>query len=449
LKVLLVSGNRESSPEPPFPLGCAYLASAMREHGHEVACLDLLFEKDPGSALEGAISDARPDVIGLGMRNLDLLTFPEVHSEVGSYAGYVERIRSMTGAPVVLGGSGFSLAPREILAAVGGDVGIAGEGEVALPALIAAIRLAGGKVPADMMGSVLGSPPGVDIDLIHPDYDSFDVARYYSEGGGGTVQTRRGCNLGCTYCTYPLLEGRRLRMRSPEGVAGEMALLRDRYGIEHVTIVDSVLNHPESHAMGVAAALARLDPQVRWTAYFHPAMRDPGFLGAMRESGCEGLDVGADSLSDPVLERMGKGVTAREVIAFSDACRTAGLRFNLSLLFGAPGETPATLEETIANVGRCDPDSMTASIGVRLYPGAPICDDLVREGLVDASAVGIETLYYLSEPVRDVLVERLEEASRADKRWIIPGLGVNYNPRFFRRLRRHGRRGPIWHLVGE
>ncbi len=446
MDVLIISGNRESSPEPPYPLGCAYIAAVLKEKGHAVEALDLLFEAEPARAIEEKAG--RADVVALSMRNLDLLTFPEMKSEVPAYAGYVERIRAVTAAPVVMGGSGFSLAPEPCLEAVGADVGIAGEAEEALPALLERIRLAGG-VPDDVRGKVLRSQPGVSLDLVRPDFEAFDVRRYYEEGSSATVQTRRGCSLGCSYCSYPLLEGTRVRTRDPGGVAAEMALLRERYGVEHVTFVDSVFNRPEEHAIGVAEAVGRLDPPMRWTAFFHPLSRRPDFFRMVRDAGCEGLDLGVDSLSDPVLEAMNKGFRAQDVVAFCDGCRAAGLRFNLSLLFGAPGETTRSVDETIECVERCDPDSVTCGIGVRLYPGSRVTRELVRSGEVGGEAVGLETLYYLSEGVRDALVDMLGRVAERSNRWIIPGLHKNYNPRYIKRLRKHGRKGPIWHLVGS
>jgi len=448
VKVLLISGNRESSPEPPYPLGCAYLASALSDQGHEVRSLDLLFEKDPGEAIDASITDMSPDIVGLSMRNLDLLTFPQKRSEVPAYAEYVSRIRTLTRAPIVAGGSGFSLAPEACLAAIGADVGVAGEGEVAFPALLTKIRLSGGQLPGNLKGQVLRTPPGVDLARIRPDFDAFDMRRYYAEGSGGSVQTRRGCNLGCSYCSYPLLEGSKVRRRPAEDVASEMAMLRDQYGVEHVTIVDSVFNSPENHAIAVAEAIGKLDPPVKWTAFFHPVFKDPGFFRLIKEAGCEGLDMGVDSLSDSVLRQMRKGFTGRDVISFSDGCRTAGLKFNLSMLFGAPGETEETIEETIECIERCDPDSVTCGIGVRLYPDARVSEELIRDGVIRAQDVGLETLYFVSEEAKDILLDRLREIADNDRRWIIPGLGKNYNPRFFKRLRKHGRRGPIWHLVG-
>jgi radical SAM superfamily enzyme YgiQ (UPF0313 family) len=448
VKVLLVSGNRESSPEPPYPLGCAYLVTALRDSGHEVHGLDLLFEKEPLEALADAVRAVDPDVVGLSMRNLDLLTFPDYRSEVPIYRSYVERIRQEARSPIVMGGPGFSLAPESCLAAVGADAGIAGEAEVALPALLTRIRHYGGLAGEDR-GRVLRAPPGVDLDRIEPDHEVFDIRRYNEEGSGGSLQTRRGCHLPCSYCSYPLLEGRRVRTRDTDLVAAEVARMRDEHGVEHVTFVDSVFNEPEDHAIGVATAMDGLRPRVRWTAFFHPVFHDPRFFDLLVRSGCEGVDLGADSLSPTVLRRLRKGFTPEQAVAFCDGCRKAGLKLNVSLLFGAPGETDETIAQTFDAVDRCDPDSVTAGIGIRLYPGARVTRELVEDGRVDPSEVGAETVYYVSEHVQETLIHTISEAARRDRRWIVPGLGVNYNPRFLQRLRKHGRKGPVWHLVSR
>jgi radical SAM superfamily enzyme YgiQ (UPF0313 family) len=445
LRVLLISGNREASPEPPYPLGCAYLVTALRDSGHEVHGLDLLFEKEPLAAIGAAVRAVKPEAVGLSMRNLDLLTFPEHRSEVPLFRSYVDGIRALTDVPIIMGGPGFSLVAESCLEAVGADVGVAGEGEVALPALLNKIRLEGG-VSASLRGTVIRTKPGVDLDSIVPDLEVFDMKRYYEEGAGGSLQSRRGCNLPCSYCSYPLLEGRKVRTRSGASTSAEVRRLM-AMGIDHVTFVDSVINQPESHAIEVAEALTGIG--VKWTAFFHPAFEDPRLFTALRESGCEGLDLGCDSLSEPVLARMRKGFVPGEAVAFSDGCRTAGLKFNISLLFGAPGETEQTVRETIECVDRCDPDSVTVGIGVRLYPGARVTEELIASGEMERGDVGVETVYFVSEEVRDTLVDTLAQVASADRRWIIPGLKVNYNPRFFKRMRKHGTKGPIWHLVGR
>src|SRR5260370_26496231 len=67
-KVLLVSANRCITPEPVFPLGLAYLNAALRQSGHETTWLDLLID---GDRFETVLSETRPDLVGISVRNID------------------------------------------------------------------------------------------------------------------------------------------------------------------------------------------------------------------------------------------------------------------------------------------------------------------------------------------------------------------------------------------
>ena len=71
--------------------------------------------------------EARLAVVLVSIRNLDNVTWPVSRS-------YVDGVREVVGlcrdrAVVVLGGSGFSLEPRALLAATGAHCGVVGEGE--------------------------------------------------------------------------------------------------------------------------------------------------------------------------------------------------------------------------------------------------------------------------------------------------------------------------------
>ena len=75
-RVLLVSPNREGSPELAPPVGLAHLAGASRAGGIEPRILDLLVEDDPDGALGAAVDAFDPHVIGLGVRNIDTTAYP-------------------------------------------------------------------------------------------------------------------------------------------------------------------------------------------------------------------------------------------------------------------------------------------------------------------------------------------------------------------------------------
>src|SRR5512135_3458620 len=77
MRVLIVSTNREKLPDPVAPLGAAYVAAAVRNAGHEVKFLDLQFMPDMVVALKEACRIFRPQVVGLSIRNVDNVAFPQ------------------------------------------------------------------------------------------------------------------------------------------------------------------------------------------------------------------------------------------------------------------------------------------------------------------------------------------------------------------------------------
>lgn len=134
MKLLLVSANRERSPYPVFPLGLAFLATPLKQAGHKLAVLDLCFEAEPLAALQAALVAEQPEVVIISLRNLDNVTWPDARSYLSGLTDLVTVCKGK--ATVVVGGSGFSLMPLEVLATCGADIGLVGEGEEQLPLLL-------------------------------------------------------------------------------------------------------------------------------------------------------------------------------------------------------------------------------------------------------------------------------------------------------------------------
>ena len=84
MRVLLVSANREQLPSPVVPLGLLYVAAAVRD-AHEVELVDLCFADDPIHTIQERVAGFRPDVVGLGLRNLHDNTYGSSEPLLGYY----------------------------------------------------------------------------------------------------------------------------------------------------------------------------------------------------------------------------------------------------------------------------------------------------------------------------------------------------------------------------
>lgn len=409
-RVLLASTNRERQPMPVVPNGVACVASALDEAGCDVRVLDLCFARDPIAAAREAARAHRPDVIGVSVRNIDNSDLVALRHYTPEAAGMLRALRE--GAPeaaVIAGGAAFGVAPDALFRELGVDYAVAGDGERATVAVVEA--LAAGRAPGAIPGIVRRDGDGVaftapastaDIDALPPArlHHWLDLRAYERRGGTVPIQTKRGCVFKCIYCTYLNVEGWGYRLREPERVADEIAELARDARVRHFEFVDSTFNSPPRHAAAVCEAIARRGLRLSLdTTNFTPASVPPWLLPEMRRAGFRWLGITAESASDPVLERLGKGFDAARLHEVAESVERAGIGVLWIFLVGGPGETAETLEETLRfAAGRmARGDAVYLTVGLRIYPGTMLHRIAIDEGVVPADDPLLLPRFYFSE----------------------------------------------------
>lgn len=457
MRVLLVSANREAIPDPIFPLGLAYIAAATQAAGHQVSVADLCFGHAPIKKLQQHLHTFKPDVIGLSIRNVDNAAYPLTVDYLATHREVIDAIREHSSATLVLGGSGFSILPEAYMQALGADYGVRGEGEQAFVALLDALK---NHYPAGTIAGVLARNH-LSVDGLHvqtpantnpgwgnallPARRLFDYARYVRRGGSGNIQTKRGCVFKCSYCTYPLLEGNRFRLRDARDVVDEIEnLLRD-YGQHPLFFVDSILNFPRGHVEGICEEILRRKLTLRWSCYATPVKLDRRQAQLMAQAGCEGIELGTDAVDDEQLKRLGKSFDAATVFRANRHCLEAGLRVCHTLIFGGPGETESSIRNTCRAMHTMRPTAVVAMTGVRVYPGTPLAAQLLANG--EDSDIGLTPTFYIEPAVKDFLPGYLQQQARAGGHWVLPGMEPPLLPISQRILRTLGISGPLWRLL--
>lgn len=447
MRLLLISANRERCPYPVFPIGLAFLAGPLEQAGHQLSALDLCFESDPVGSVAAALDAHAPEAVIVSLRNLDNVTWPDSVSYLSYLTGLVQVCKGR--ATVILGGSGFSLMPREILAASGADYGVVGEGEELLPRLLDC--LLSGTYPGDLPGVVL---PDADFRPSHtiasigtPDRKLFDVARYLREGGMANLQTKRGCPFGCVYCTYPLLEGQRIRLRPVDAIITEIRELVETYGVTYLYFVDDIFNYPAEFAAQLCSAMIMAGIKVNWSAFINPDFITPELLGLMQRAGCDAVEFGTDSGSPVMLKNLKKSFTIEQVSAASRLCHDAGLDFAHYMLFGGPGETEETVRQSFRLMDELAPTAVIAMTGIRIYPGTPLYHTALDEGVITPSTDLLQPTFYLSPFVRERLAGLVTAEAMQRRNWIVPGLEVNISPAMLEAMRVFAVRGPLWKQI--
>lgn len=439
MRVAFVSGNREKLPDAVIPLGILWVAASLPDR-HPKIVLDLCFEDAPLEFLGDRLRDFAPDLVAVGMRNIQSADYSGTADTIAYYEQLLAGIRALTSAPIVMGGSGFSVMPAELMRRLRPDYGISGEAEKSFPALVDALEsgagLSGiGNLHRFVGGELVSNPPDalfLDMDALpFPDRSLVDP-RHYAEYGIEGVQTKRGCPLRCEYCTYPIIEGRVGRTRAPSVVVDELtSILADQPDLKHVFFVDSVFNLPRAHAKAVCREMIDREVKIPWTCYANPLGFDAELAKLMAAAGCAGMEVGADSGSDRLLDALGKGFTTAQIRSLSRLAKEEGIPDCHTFLLGTPGEDFDDVQRTLEFIIDLDPFSAILMAWVDDY-----------EALDPALAVERRKL-------RESVLELLDARKSEFPWWSIPSLGVNYDPALFALLRKRGFHGPLWqHIRG-
>ena len=392
MRVLFLAVNTEEEPYPVYPLGLSVMAAAVSAAGHATRVCDALFSPNFHADIAADIADFQPDVIGLSLRNIDNVdSFTvEAHWTLDNLRNTCAFARRLTSVPLVLGGPGFSLMPQAVLAHCGADYGIAGEGEKAFLALLAALEA--GAPPAK---GLLSRQTASGTQGWGRAWDDCPLrARYAEVSGVVCLQSKRGCPHACAYCSYPILEGRRIRPRDPDEVADEILFLQRTATFSELFFTDAVFNDPDGRWLELAEAMLRRGIRVPWTAFFQPHGLEKDQLALCAATGLKALELGADAAADATLAGLDKHFDFAEVARSAELCRALDLPTAMYVMFCGPGENEKSLVEGARNLARFPDSVIFAFLGVRLYPGTPLHNRAVAEGSVSSAQSCLNPVFY-------------------------------------------------------
>jgi anaerobic magnesium-protoporphyrin IX monomethyl ester cyclase len=424
MRILLIQAvSTHDCGELVFPLGLARLAAAIGS-GHEVRGLDLNLNPYPWPELVRTLHAFKPQLMAVSFRNLDPLA--------GNLLSFVPHLKTLAAllkqhspeATLILGGSGFTLFAKRLMQELPEvDLGFWGEADMVFPRLIQGLA-APGTIPGTLWrrddGSIeenRAAPPCQELDALPlPDWRMFDPSRYqelnqYVAFMG--VETKRGCANNCQYCLYPVLQGRRLRLRSPGRVVDELEILRDTYNIRLVHFTDPVVNQPAEHLRSICREILRRRLEIGWTGFFRENTLTAEDMELYRKAGLVTWYFSADGASDHALRLLGKDLNRDQILHAARLAAASGVLAVYHFLVNLPGETRHTVNQTRDLLDQLfqihAPHGNLGAVvinNVRLYPGAPLTEYILRERLIDP---GLDLLYptYYNPPPWDHLRHEL------------------------------------------
>jgi anaerobic magnesium-protoporphyrin IX monomethyl ester cyclase len=353
MKIALVRPNYQSHIITP-PIGLGYLASFLRAHGIETRILDGLKDNARPDGLVARILGERADAVGITC----LTAF--YHEAVD-----LARRLKAAGQRVILGGVHPTFLPRRTLEDCGCDYVACGEGELALLALAK-----GGFVNADIPGVYsLDNLPDDETpfrkaeavqnldDLPFPDWEQLDPRTYPKAPHGaivknypiGVVTTTRGCPYACTFCASPQFYDRTIRFRTPANVIEEIRYLVDRFGVKEIHFEDDNLTLKGEHVESLCRMILDSGLQISWACPngVRADKIDEPLLRLMKRSGCYYLAFGIESANQAILDNVGKRERIEDIERAIEMAAGVGIQCQGFFVFGLPGETAETIDQTI------------------------------------------------------------------------------------------------------
>jgi radical SAM superfamily enzyme YgiQ (UPF0313 family) len=280
----------------------------------------------------------------------------------------------MRGKKVAVGGPWVFHCPEKALAA-GADFVIRGEGEIAVPLLIDALKngKSGVIITAEGRADLAASPP--------PRYDLLEIHLYLNM----SLQFSRGCPFHCEFCDITYMFGRSVRTKTPREILNELQVLYDlgwRRGVFFVD--DNLIGHQLKAKTMLKELIAwqeeRGHPFDLFTQASVNLAADDELLDLMVRAGFFKVFLGIESTDRESLEVARKHQNTKlDLAAACEKINRAGMTIIAGCIIGFDNEKPGADQRLIDFARRTQIPEMFVTL-LQAGPGTDLWTRLEKEG---------------------------------------------------------------------
>lgn len=375
------------------PLGTLYAASYLKQKGYEPALFDTMLANSEED-LRAELRKHKPRIFVIYDDVFNYLT-KMCLSRMREASFRMSEIAKEFGCEVIVSGSDATDNLEKYFSHKA-DYVICGEGEITLGELTDFILTQGRKDANEINGIAFKRDGEIqktgkrnvlkDLDVLpFPAWELVDIDRYrelwYKHHGYFSMNlvTTRGCPFHCNWCAKPIY-GQVYNSRSPENVAEEMKMLKEKYSPDHIWFCDDIFGLKPGWVARFDETVSR---QGGTKVPFKCLSRVDLLLiedniNHLASAGCESVWVGAESGSQKILDAMDKGTTVEQIYEARKLLKKKNIRTCFFLQFGYTGETKEEIDMTLEMVRELMPDDIGISVSYPL-PGTKFYDRVVSQ----------------------------------------------------------------------
>ena len=350
------------------PLGLLNLAAYLEKAKVDVDIIDFQTSSWSWEGIERKVQSLKCDFFGI------TATTPIVNNayRICDIIKYLH-----PSSKIILGGVHATALPEEALGKPAIDYVVRGEGEVALLSLIQGAPLDGiagisyrenGKYKHVKPDGII---PDLD-DLPFPAYHKINLSDYHPTVGSYkrlpavSLLTTRGCMGKCTFCNSANIP---LRVRNADNIFQEIEMLSRKYGIKEISFYDDTFVAYRKNIMRLCELIIKNKLDLTWSCFARTDCVNTDILKIMKRAGCHQIMYGIESAQKEILANIKKHcIDSRSIKQAIEITKKAGITVRCAFMFGSPGETEETIDDTIEYSIRLDPDIAIYNITTP-YPG--------------------------------------------------------------------------------
>jgi len=268
-----------------------------------------------------------------------------------------------------------------------------------------------------------------------PDYGKLDISKLTELGEIGTfrywrpknskgsaVLSNKGCRARCSFCSVRNFNGKGVRAKSVQTVIDELKILKEKYGINHITWLDDDLLFDRDRTLKLFNEIVRNNLNVTWDAsnglIASAAVAHPELIDAAEKSGCIGAYFGIESGNDQILRKIYKPSGIKHYLKLGELMNKHEKIFTRGfLIIGFPDETLSQVLDTIDVSKRMALDWYTVQLLTPL-PSTEIYDQMANVGKVEKDKLNLEgegfTMFSVRESERQRKIEETNKRDNSD-----------------------------------